>query len=109
MTAAREGRPPTSGSPSGFGGGSDKPWQGAPSPIFRRQAMDKTFFITLLMMVMTGVGVWTYCKTRITSLLEALTQAMAENAKLRVTIDAAGKTEEARKVCAVTLAALNAA
>jgi hypothetical protein len=72
--------------------------------------MDRaSFFIMLLMMAMSGAGVWSYYKARLCGLGDALTETLAENAKLRVAIDAAGKTEEAKKVCAVTLAALNAA
>lgn len=61
------------------------------------------------MMALTGVGVWTYYQVRFAGLIDALRDALAENAKLKVAIDAAGKTDEARQICAVTLAALNAA
>ena len=72
--------------------------------------MDRaSLVITVLMMVLTAASIWTYYRARVIGLADALAETLAENAKLRVAIDAAGKTEEARKVCAVTLAALNAA
>jgi hypothetical protein len=65
--------------------------------------------VTLFLMAIAGGAVWVYCKVKIWGLADALQKAMAENAKLKVAIDAGGKTDEARKVSALTLAVLNAA
>lgn len=60
-------------------------------------------------MLLSGGVVWWYYSTKIEVVTEVLQKYIAENAKLKVAMSAAEMTEDAKKVCKMTLAALNAA
>jgi hypothetical protein len=63
----------------------------------------------LVGMLLAGGVAWLYYSTKIEIVREVLEEYVGENAKLKVAMAAAEMTEDAKEVCKMTLAALNAA